>query len=421
VEVSIPYGRRQLKFKLPASQVGEILELQCLPGVKDGVSAVRKAVCSPIGSPRLREIARPGKKITIVINDVTRPAPSRLMVEELTRELGGVGVRDREISLLIATGSHRPTTREELNNILDPGLLERFRIKNHDCKDGDALFNTGVTKNGMRVTVNKLVSDADIKILTGVITPHQTAGYSGGRKSVIPGIAGLSTLRAHHSFPIRPFGEMLGILNGNRFHEEALEAAKMCRIDFILNAVLNDKKETVKFVAGDLEAAHLAGAELCARMVTVDLGQQSDIVITSPGGYPRDLDLYQAQKAVAVAELAVKNGGVIILAAKCEKGLGGERMVAWLREAADPQEVIRRFGREGYYPGTNKAFLYARALCRAKIIVVSDSLSEQDLESLFFLSASRMEQALQMAGEHVGPNPSIVIIPNGCNVIPVKK
>jgi len=165
------------------------------------------------------------------------------MVEELTRELGGVGVRDREISLLIATGSHRPTTREELNNILGPGLLERFRIKNHDCKDGDALFNTGVTKNGMRVTVNKLVSDADIKILTGVITPHQTAGYSGGRKSVIPWIVGLSTLRAHHSFPIRPFGEMLGILNGNRFHEEALEADKMCRIDFILNAVLNDKKK----------------------------------------------------------------------------------------------------------------------------------------------------------------------------------
>ena len=299
-KIQIPVGREMVCAEVP--EPVSVIRPQEIPGAADAGIEIERALANPIGSPRLCELARGKKSAAIVVNDITRPYPGGLMVEGLAKELHLAGLSDDRIFLVVAYGHHRFNTEEELREMFGEEVVRRFRIVHHDAMDADKLVTVGRTSAGIDVEINRDFAQAEVKILTGCITPHQLAGYSGGRKSVLPGISGVKTLKKHHSFPIRPETTSLGWLQGNPFHEQSLEAARIAGVDFILNSVDNYKKEVVRCVAGELNEAHLEGVKLCREIWGVHMPQKPDVVIVSPGGYPRDFDLHQSQKAVGCAD-----------------------------------------------------------------------------------------------------------------------
>lgn len=245
-------------------------------------------------------------------------------------------------------------------------MFSRINIVNHNSEDDRNLLHLGETRRGLSIVVNRIVAEAEVKILTGIITLHQSAGYSGGRKSIMPGVAGIQALIIHHSFPIRSYDPVLGQMHNNPFHDEALEAAQRVGVDFIINVVKNSKKEIVSVVAGDLVLAHEEGVRICDKSWKVKVQHPYDIVITSPGGYPKDFDLHQSQKAVTAAEVIVKDQGIIILVAECRDGVG--KFAKWLMDAARPEDVIDAFIQHGFTPDhSSKAFMFARALKKCDI------------------------------------------------------
>lgn len=415
MKIKIPYGETAVETQMP--EHADVLIPSDLKALQDPRSEIRNRIRNPIGTPRLADICRGKESIVIVINDITRPSPSDLFVEEILDELAAVQIRDEQVTLVVATGNHRPNTDEELRRMVGDHVFSRVKIINHNSEDEPNLVDLGVTKRGLPIVVNRMVAEASVKILTGIITPHQSAGYSGGRKSVMPGVAGIQALTKHHSFPIRSYDPILGQMQNNSFHDEALEAAQRVGVDFIINVVKNSKKEIVSVVAGDLVLAHEEGVRICDESWKVTVKQHYDIVITSPGGYPKDFDLHQAQKAVTAAEMVVQNGGVIILVAECRDGVG--KFAKWLTDANDPQEVIDAFIKFGFTPDhSSKAFMFARALKKSHIIIVGSRIESELLESMFFKTAQTVEEALEMAYQIRGTAASVLYIPYAIDCIP---
>ncbi len=418
MEIKIPYGDSFQKFIPKDSKKATILRSNELPPVKDEESAIKKSLLNPIGTKRLSNKVKSNAVISIVVNDITRPSPSKHFLNSLMKELYIGGVSEENVRIIIATGSHRANTEEELESMIGKENLERFHIENHDCKDESKLKYICNTKDGFPIVVNKTVAESDIRILTGVITPHHTAGFSGGRKSILPGVAGFDTIRFHHSIPIRPYNPAMGIMVGNPFHEISLEVAQKIGVDFILNVVQNSKKETIAVVSGDLEKAHKTGVDICRKNSEIKIKEKAEIVITSPGGFPRDINLYQSQKSVSVAERLVKESGVIILVAECKGGVEKGNFVDWMVAAKNPQEVIDRFLKEGFSVGSNKAFMYARALINNKIIVVTENIEEALLKKMFMERATSLDEAVKRALTYCGTNSKIYCLPKAINLIP---
>jgi lactate racemase len=413
--VHMPYDTGEFMVELPDDAI--VADPPVTPAVKDARVAVRAALEQPIESARLREIARGKQSATIVINDVTRPCPTQLLVEELLLELADAGLTDAQITLLVATGNHRPNTADELQEMLGPDLVARLRAVNHDGTNPDQLVLLGQTPGGVPLEVNRLVVETDLTILTGIVTPHQTAGFSGGRKSIMPGVASEFALRTHHSPPIRSLEPVMGVMEHNVFHAEALAAARLVGVDFIINVVKNQQGGIVAVVAGDLDAAHLAGVAVCDAVWRVQLDEPADISLVSPGGYPKDIDLHQAQKAVSAGEQITRPGGPIILVAKCR--VGTSSFASALIRAESPQAMVDQFLQEGFrgHEHTSKAYMYARALLKHPLIVVTDQLAPALLTQMFMHWAPTVDQALAMAREMVGPNPRIVAVPHAVDCL----
>jgi nickel-dependent lactate racemase len=414
----IPYGRGEFEVKIPRKNHVATLMPHFKPGVKDEAGAVKEALENPIGTERLREIAPGKKKAVIVVNDITRPTATDRLLPPLLRELKGAGMKDDQILFLVATGTHRDNTREELEGMLGKEIMKRFKVVNHHCQDDHIMVDLGKTRGGIPVVINRLFWEADLKIVTATIAPHQGAGFSGGRKSVLPGIASLATLKQHHGFSMRSEKPAMGWVQGNPFHENALEAAKMARVDFILNTVQNDRKEITQVVAGDVEKAWFEGVKTSREIFEVKVPHPADVVITSPGGFPKDIDLYQSQKAMAAAELMVKDGGTVILLAECKDGVGARGFYEWMSAASCPQDVIDRFIQEGYSIGASKAWLFSRCLKRADLILVSKNIDEKTLQEMFTKRANTVEDAIQMALDKHGNNAEMILLKNGSDTIP---
>lgn len=414
----IPYGQQEIEIKIPRGNYLATLMPQYRPGVKDEAGEIRKALANPIGTQRLREIAWGKRSVVIVVNDITRPTATYKLLPPLLDELQEAGIRDDQILFLVATGTHRDNTQAELAGMLGKEILERFRVVNHHCQDEENMVDLGKTRDGVPVLINRLFWGAEVKVLTGTIAPHQAAGFSGGRKSVLPGLAGIATLKQHHGFNMRSEKPAMGWVDGNKFHENALEAAKMTMADFILNTVQNARKEITHVVAGDVEKAWREGVEVSREIYEVTVPHPVEIVITSPGGYPKDIDLYQSQKSMAAAELMVKDGGTVILPAECRDGVGTRGFYEWMSGAACPQEVIERFIREGYSIGSSKAWMFSRCIKRAELIVVTQSIEDQTLQEMFTKRADTVEQAIAMALARHGENAKILLLRNGSDLIP---
>lgn len=416
-EIIVPYGKDYQNAIVNDDIDVEVIDVKETNEYYDEESMLKDALDNPINSQRLENLISTDDKVLIVVNDHTRPGPNKLIVKEILKRLHSKDLSENQIKIIIAAGSHRASTKEELINMLGDYIVNNYEIINHDCKDDSQLSHVGTSLYDIPIYVNKALTECTFCIVTGLISPHHSAGYSGGRKSVVPGLAGFQTLKIHHSLPIRPYEPAMGFIYGNPFHEVALDVAKKTNTKFMVNAVQNPHKQNIAFVAGELVEAHRKGVDICKGISEVEISEKADIVIASPGGHPRDRNLYQAQKALSVAELIGKKDCTFILVAECKDGLGEGVLKEWLTEAKNPEEVVERFKKEGYDVGSNKAFMYARAMLKGQVIIVSEYLSKEELEGMMLGWAKTLQDAIKMALKRKVPN-KILVLPNAVNIIP---
>ena len=408
--VHLPLGDHRVAVTVP-NLLASVSPQPC-PAVPDDALAVRNALAHPIGTPPLADLAKGHDNAVIVVNDYTRPYPGALMVREIAAVLNAAGIPDEQITLLVACGVHKAQPEDTLRRQYGDDVVNRFRMVNHVASTPENLTSLGFTDGGVEVCVNRLYAEASLRITTGLIAPHPAAGFSGGRKSILPGIAGLETLKKHHSMPIRPYAPAMGWTTGNPFHEEAVKAARIARVDFIVNTVSNADKQLVAVVAGDLEAAWQEGVRISTAIWTVSLPAKADVVLVSPGGYPRDIDLQQSQKALSCAELLCKPGGTLILAAECRNGLGNQ-YAQYLKAAATPQEVIDTFIRDGFNQNSNaKAFHFARAAKDYTVAIAGmNDLNVAELEDMFLKGFATVQEAVDDAVTRHGEAATFLVCP----------
>ncbi len=418
VDVWVPYGRTEVCARISARNLLGTIEPREKAGVADPRAEIERALREPIGAKPLSEIAKAGDKVAIVVDDATRPAPSRLMVPPLLEELNKAGVKDEDVTTIFGCGTHRPVKPQEEEQLLGKEVLARVRTISHDCKSKDQTY-LGKTGFGTKVSVNKAFAEADVKILTGDVDLHYYAGYGGGRKSVLPAVSSAEAIQHNHAMLLHPRART-GVLEGNPVHEDMAEAAKMADVDFILNVVTNSKGELVKALAGDMEQAFYEGVKLVDEMCKVPVERRADVVVVSPGGYPFDINLYQAHKGLDSALEAVRKGGVIVWAAECPEGHGHEAFYEWMTRFGDLKEMEREIRRH-FVLGGHKAYYLTRALQRAQIILVS-TMSDQHATSVFRLRTARaVNDALRDALNAAGQNAKVWVMPYGNFTLPIIK
>ena len=380
---------------------------------------IEQAMAAPIACSPLSALAKGKDKIVIIASDHTRPVPSKLIIPPMLQQLRQ-GNPDADITILIATGCHRGTTREELVQKFGEDIVQNEKIYIHDCDERDMLVNIGTLPSGSACEINRLAYEADLLVAEGFIEPHFFAGFSGGRKSVLPGIAGRSTVLGNHcsEFIAHPSART-GILENNPLHIDMLWAAKTAKLAYIVNVVLNAEKEVIYAVAGDAEAAHKAGTDFLSGLCQAE-AIPADIVITTNGGYPLDQNVYQAVKGMTAAEAAVKPGGVIIMLAACNDGIGGDHFYRQLAQEPDIDKTMALFlsrGKEQTVPDQWQTQVFLRVLKKATVIFLSE-MDDATIREMHMLPAKTMEEALQKAKAILNKeNPDIVAIPDGISVI----
>jgi len=415
--VWVPYGKTEICARIPTRNYLGNIEPKEKQGAKDPKAEVTRALAEPIGSKRLGELLKPGNKIAIVVDDHTRSTPTHLIVPPILEELSMVGIPDSDITIVFGTGTHRPPKPEEQKAILGEDVLRRIRIISHNYRAKDLVY-LGRTKSHLnKVYVDKVFAEADFRILTNSIELHYFAGYGGGRKSVLPAVAGEETIQHNHAMLLHPKAKT-GVLEGNPIHEDMVEAAKLAKADFIVNAVTNSKNEVVKAVAGDLDQAFYEGVKLVDEMYKVLIERRADIVVVSSGGHPHDIDLYQAQKGVENALDAVKRGGVIIWAAECPDGHGNEVFYEWMTKFKDPKEMEAEI-KHRFRLGAHKAYYLARALQRVQIILVSTLPDYYAVGTFRLRTARALNDALRDAFDIVGRDARVWVMPHGNITLPV--
>jgi nickel-dependent lactate racemase len=421
MEISIPYGKTSVSCRLPEERVKGVLYSRAhdyKPGVSE-FELVRKALEVPIGSPPLRELARGKKRVAVITSDHTRPVPSAVTMPLLLEEIRA-GNADAEITILVATGMHRGMTKEEILARFGTKVFSRERIVVHDSRDEANLAFLGTLPSGGDLAINRLAMDCDLLIAEGFIEPHFFAGFSGGRKSVLPGIAGYPTVLANHCAEfIAHDRARTGVLDGNPIHEDMVFAAKTARLAFILNVVLDAEKKIIAAFAGNADLAHRRGCGFLKELAGVR-AVPADIVVTGNGGYPLDQNLYQSVKCMTSAEASINPGGVIVVAAECRDGHGGAAFYDTFRDIRSPEEVmktIRARRRDETLPDQWQIQIYVRILMKHKVIMVA-SVPPEMIEHLGMIPAPSLDAALAMAGEVLGKkDASVTVIPDGVSVI----
>jgi len=366
MQVELEYGSGSVKLSLPEKQVMGVYMPAGGEAMGEVSEALKVALRKPIGTKPLGQIAKPKDKVVIVVDDVTRDVPSAELLLPVVDELRKAGVPDKNITVIAALGLHRKMKQDELDAVLGP-LKGKIKIVNHDCEKN--LQSIGKTSLGTEVYLNKIFLEADVKILTGDVEYHQFCGYGGGAKSVFPGLGDGASITLSHS-RMELEGTGAGRLKGNPIREEIDEIGRKVGVDFIVNVVINSDKKVSAIFAGDVYKAFVAGAKACDKIYSVEVPKAADVVIASAGGFPRDIVLYQAQKAVEAARRIVKKGGKIILFAECREGHGSELAYQWACEATKPEDIVVRL-RKKFVMGGHKAYQLARVSQWADIYICS--------------------------------------------------
>ena len=422
--IKIPYYTSSLDLHVEEENLEAVINAKTDsydPG-KSETALVEEALANPIGTPRLRELAKGKQKVTLVTSDHTRAVPSKLTLPILLREIRE-GNPDADITILIATGLHRPTTEAEQRRMFGDAIVDHEKIVvNEAFKDEDFAYVRSLP-SGAELWVNKVALDCDLLITEGFIEPHFFAGFSGGRKSILPGICNAATVNENHSYKAisSPYSTT-GVLAHNPIHEDMVCAARAVNVQFILNVALNAEKKVIAAFAGDLEEAHATGVSFVRKLAQCP-SVTGDIVITSNGGYPLDQNLYQSPKAVATAEACCADGGVIIMCASCFDGMGGthfEKLI--VRGTVDEiDEYLSRIPPKETIPEQWCAQIYSRILKKHRIILVTTYLDHELVRKANMIPASSPDEALAMAYEMMGKDARVVVIPDGVAVLAVKE
>jgi nickel-dependent lactate racemase len=412
MRASLKFGNDTVEVDIPDAHYSGTLLPRDAEGVPDPSAAVGQALANPIDSKSLKELVSQKNRIVIIASDISRPSPSHILIPPILDELQEAGITDDKITIVFALGIHRDLTEDEMKKLVGENVYNRVRCINHDI---GKCVRIGVTKKGTPVEVFKEVLDADFIIATGNIEFHFFAGYSGGVKAVAPGVCSRSTVQANHkhSFENDARG---GKFEGNPVREDLDEMGRMIGIGFMVNAILNSQKQIIKVVAGDVFKAHREGMHYVDKMFRITLEGLADIVIISPGGYPKDIDLYQTNKAIENGILAVRNDGIIIVVAECRDGLGEDKFYDAMTDDIMLQELIDEL-KHDFILGRHKASRLASIHKNTEIYLVSNLLVETK-DSIFMNCFDSVQEALGKALETQNNDSKVLVIPYGNSTLP---
>jgi nickel-dependent lactate racemase len=408
--VKLLCGEDTIALKLPESV--RVLEMKPTEPLSDPDGAVRQSLVDPIESPPLTELAKGKKDACIVISDITRPVPNQIILPPMLNILEESGIKREDITILIATGMHRPNLGQELASMVGREIMDRYKIVNHYCRKAEVYRKIDEIE-GAPIELNKHYLDADLKILTGLIEPHFYAGYSGGRKAILPGISSYETMKFMHSFKLIEHPKVRNcLLEGNPFHEYGIRVAELVGVDFILNVVINKQRAITGVFAGHYHHAHVAGCEMVKHHCTVHVEGRVDMVITSGGGYPLDSTFYQISKAMIAARDILKKGGTIVVACECREGLGSPEFCGIMTSVCSPQEfyddycdpkdfVIDQWCAQSIYQALNHA---------GQVYVYSPGLSLADLEKT---GCIKIENVQKIVDQLLESHADVVAVPDG--------
>lgn len=408
MQLKLAYGKRHLEAELPYGYAVEFVMPKALPAAEDTAATVRAAVYNPLGavSP-----PRAGQTVAIAINDKTRPVPHQHLLPPVLAGMRHAGVRDEDALFIIATGMHPRMSRSEYESILPAEILNRYRVVCHDAHDGANLTCLGETARGTPVCINSVYMAADYRIVIGNIEPHQFQGFSGGVKSAAIGLAGAATIHRNHAM-MRDAKARLGEYTANPARQDVEEIGSMIGIDFAVNALLNREKEIVKCLAGEPGAVMQAGVAEARALYEAPVEAPFDLMIASPGGHPKDINVYQAQKGLAHSAAVTKSGGILILCAACPEGSGSVDYERWMMNPPmrSHEAVIERFEREGFQVGRHKAFQISRDAARIHLTLVSD-LDDDFARALLLNPQPDLQTAIDLALERLPSDARIGVMP----------
>lgn len=421
MHVHLAYGEDGLDVELPDDAT--VLQPRDVAGLADPRQAVAAALARPLGSPPLRELVNEGDDVVIVVSDITRPVPNSTILPPMLETLAEAGVPRDRITILIATGLHRASTADELQRVLGPEIASSYHVVNHDARDDSSLRLVITTARGVEVWMNRLYLDASVRIVTGFVEPHIFAGYSGGGKAVLPGVAGADAIMRNHA------ADMLGhpqstwcVTDGNPVFEEMRDIALLTKPEFCVNVTLNDEREITSVFAGELVAAHDAGIAQAERQYVVPIDEAFDIVISTNMGYPADLNLYQAVKGMSVAAQAAREGGSIILAAECRDDLGMAEYVELLTSERSPAALLERINSPGF-ARYDQWGVQLQAMVQARADVwLHSSMSREMTESAHLAYcadvAATVEQLRERHRAEHGREATLAVLPHGHLTVP---
>ena len=418
MRVRLDYGSAGLEVDVPADRA-TVIQPAFRPALADPQAALTAALRKPLRRPPLRDIVRPGMKIAISVCDITRAQPRREMLEALFAEMPEVAPDD--VTILIATGTHRVNTPVEHEQMLGPDIARRYRIVNHDSRDASTLVHVGTTTTGVPVSLNRLWMAADIRLTTGFVEPHFFAGFSGGPKMVAPGLAALETvLVLHDAARIGHPNATWGVTEGNPIHDDVREIARMVRVDFAVDVTLNPEQKITEVFAGDLLTEHRAACEAAKRDAMRAVDAPFDVVLTSNSGFPLDQNLYQAVKGMSAAAKVVKSGGTIVCAAECRDGLPSHGSYGTvLASQPSPEKLLAMITAPGYSaPDQWQVQLQAQLQLKANVMVKTSGLSAAAVRAAHFEPVDDVAAAVSSAMRHAGPDATLCVLPHGPQTIP---
>jgi nickel-dependent lactate racemase len=407
VQVSLKYGKGSVRIEIPKDRLLEVVKPK--PSVHQGQS-IPEALAAPVDSEPLPRLVDRNDKVAVVVSDITRPCPTRAILPFVMRSLKASGVPRENVRILIGTGTHRGHTPAEKRALLGSYASSIPQIVDHSM---DSVQYVGTTRRGTRVSVNPLLLDADFALAIGNVDVHYFAGYTGGYKAVVPGLAGKETIERNHSLMTLPNAEP-AVVESNPVREDLEEAGRMTGLRYVINVVQDERKRIVSSYAGDPIAAQRAAIKTVDDLVKVPVRKSADIVVASAGGYPRDINLYQAHKAIENASHAVKNGGTIILVAECREGFGNSTFETWMTSASSLDEVGEKLSKQ-FILGAHKAFALSKIAKRAEIIVASNKLQAN---SIILRTWKKPQDALDDAWRSHGKDASILLMPYAMNTLP---
>jgi len=420
MRIKLDYGQEGLEIQVPDSNLEAVLGLNTPAALPEPERAVSDALKQPTGCPPLAALARSRSSACVVISDITRPVPNREILPPLLALLEVSGIARDKTTILVATGTHRPNTPAELEKMVGPEVLRDYRVENHVATDRDSHRYLGDTPRGVPIWVDRRFLDAGLKISVALIEPHFMAGFSGGRKSICPGICAMETVRIWHG--PRFIGHELadnGSVEGNPVHEESLYVARRAGLDMICDVTLDEQRQITGVYAGEVEAAWLRGTKAAAHISTAYLRRPLDIAITSTAGYPLDLTFYQAVKGMVGALPAVKPGGTVIVVARCAEGIGGKHFADTLLSLEDLDAFVAQTHAPDFFvPDQWQIHELAKACASAEILMYTEGVPDELLSRCFVTPIASVEDGIRRALERHGPQARIGVIPKGPYVIP---